>query len=1147
MDVHKRVLEAYRKKILTKEQLAEIQQFKAKNQNPQAILEMVFQRGFLTQAQWEELAPPERSNKIQVEILTSQESPQPIHPQVFHQCLEVFSGGATDVFSLENTLFANRYWVKALLGEGGMGSVYAVEDQKLKREVALKIIKLGHQSLDARKRFLKEARAIAKLEHPHIVRIYEVDEDPQPYFTMEYVHGETLSVWIQKKGGTLSSKESAQIAKILAQALAYIHEKNIFHLDIKPSNILRMDSGELKLMDFGLAQELDLDRSKMSRIAGTPSYISPEQILGIASQINARTDIYLLGGTLYEMMTGQPPFKGGSANHIYYQVLSRDPLRPKQIRSEIHPDLEAICLKALEKEQSRRYETALKFAEDLEHFLEHRPVSAVRPNRWSALKKWIWRNKWMSAVSLLIMVLLIFFLGYLQWQKYQILQNQYEFAFQRATITLKKTQHFSETTDLTQHLQSFFQALNAINEALHRKPFYRSAEEKKWEIAQSFLEFCLKTQNYDTAEYLLQEVQSLHFLSESAKKEFQKMVTLAKTRQLREHLQILEHWTDRLQGKTGAERIQPGDREEFIFEVAQMKEKEVLQRLLEFLEAGKIYFVKSQRTALQDSFYATIPQILGRLGNPQASKSLQTALMDTYEVVVKDSEKNKDSAYIQWMAAITNALCQLKHEDSALLIYTLRNHPQLNTLFASSLSLHTYQKLVTAIIQKSAQSAKEYHMRGTARMDCLDWEGAIADFTQAILLAPENADAYNNRGLAWMKKEQYLEALCDFTEAIQRNPKFLGAYNNRGLVQLKRQEWDSAIEDFSQVLTIQPSFVFGWNNRGLAKYNKQDFLGAVEDYTQAILLNPQFIEAYLNRSITYFVLKQYPKALEDCTKVLELSPKNNTSQGYYLASVYYQRGNTKRELQDWNGALQDFTTSLEIDPNYVKSYQGRAWIKEEQKDWNGAIRDYSEAIRLDPQASYYYNRAVSYSQLEQFPEALQDYTQAIQIQPKYMESYHNRGVIKFHQGDYHGAIQDLTSAIQIQSNHADCYKNRGSAKVCISDFSGALEDYNTAIRLNSQDAETYFNRGFLYQEMKNFSGAIADWEHGLTLQFYPKISQELVTLLMRQAKIQITQKDYANAIDSLIRAKKYLSPQDPRIPQIDQKCQELTQHLPKKE
>ncbi|MEK7487226.1 MAG: protein kinase [Planctomycetota bacterium] len=1075
MEVHKLVLEAYRRKFLSKEQLTEIQQFKSKNPSPEALSEMIFQRGFLSKEQWTQLQPTPRSTAIQV-IVDTQNTPQMLAPKELQECLELFSGGTNPHSSLLNTLFANRYQIKSLLGEGGMGTVYGVDDQKLQREVALKLIKFGHQTPEAQKRFFKEARAIAKMEHPNIIRIYEVDEDPQPYFTMEYVRGETLSSALQKKGAPFSSKESAQLTKKLAQALAYIHQKNIFHLDIKPSNVLLTESREPKLMDFGLAQETEHKLSKISRIAGTPSYISPEQVLGVASQINARTDIYLLGGTLYEMLTGKPPFSGTSANHIYYQVLSSEPIRPRQRSPQIHPDLEAICLKALEKEQLQRYASANELAQDLDHFLEHRPVIAVLPNRWIYLKKWIGRNKSISMLILCFLVLSFSLGGYFQWRHYQTLQKQYYSALQRATEALEKTQSFQETTDLTQQLQSLFRALNAVNEALQIKPFYRSAEEKKWQIAEQFLAICLKTQNYDTAEYIANEIQSLQFLSDLTKSELQKNVDLAKTQQLREHQQSLEIWVDRLQEKSGNTLIRAGDREEFIFEVSQMKEKEILQRLLSLLEEGKIYFLQSKRTVLQDYFFLDLVQVLGRLGNTQASEPLRKVLDISYQTLLKDSSKNKDINYIQWMSSLTKALCQLKDVDSAVLIQTIRHNPEMNTLFNSNLHLHlySYHKILSALIHRPAQSVKERHTRGVARLDYGDLEGAIADFSQEIQEIQEysnRADAYCNRGLAWMRKSEWAQANNDFTEAIRLQPKFFGAYNNRGLVRLETEDFQGAIADFSEVIVLDAHFSPGFNNRGLAKFKSQDFQGAIADYTQAILFNDHYLEAYLQRGISRFILKQYKEAIEDYTTALNLSPNN--------ANVYYNRGNVKDEFQDWEGAIQDYTIAIHLDSNQVKAYLNLAILKEKRNDWLGAIRDYTEAIRIKPQALFYYNRACCQFALGNLDEALNDTTEAIYLNPQYGEAYLNRGLLRRDKGD--------------------------------------------------------------------FAGMIADWEYGLSLQSNPEVANELVTLLLRQAKVQILKKEYESARDSLIRAQKYLSPDDPRRPSLEQKCQELTQQLLKKD
>jgi tetratricopeptide (TPR) repeat protein len=290
------------------------------------------------------------------------------------------------------------YELLAELGRGGMGVVYKARHKALKRTVALKMV-LGGQNERSLTRFQTEAEAVARLQHPNIVQIYEVGQsNGMPYFAMEFVEGCNLTA---KLAGTPQpAKECARLVATLARAMHYAHEHGIVHRDLKPGNILlggtppasggrqpasggRKSPGDStlgtpKITDFGLAKKLD-DASGPTRtgdVMGTPSYMAPEQAMGRLDHIGPATDVYALGAILYELLTARPPFKAETAMDTMFQVMYTDPVRPGRLRAKMPQDLETVCLKCLEKEAARRYPTALALAEDLDHFINDEPIQA---------------------------------------------------------------------------------------------------------------------------------------------------------------------------------------------------------------------------------------------------------------------------------------------------------------------------------------------------------------------------------------------------------------------------------------------------------------------------------------------------------------------------------------------------------------------------------------------------------------------------------------------------------------------------------------------------------------------------------------------------------------------------------------------------
>jgi serine/threonine-protein kinase len=298
-----------------------------------------------------------------------------------HQTLE-FQGGPPAVVAAPPVA---GYEILAELGRGGMGVVYKAWQKALKRTVALKMVLAGGYNERGRARFQTEAEAVARLQHPNIVQIYEVGEsDGLPFFCMEFVQGCNLTA--QLAGTPQPAKDCARLVAILARAMHYAHEHGIIHRDLKPGNILLAQGGSEpaagfgtpKITDFGLAKKLDdaAGPTRTGDVMGTPSYMAPEQAMGRLDHIGPATDVYALGAILYELLTARPPFKAETAMDTMFQVMYAEPVRPGQLRAKMPRDLETICLKCLEKETPRRYPTALALAEDLERFVKDEPIRA---------------------------------------------------------------------------------------------------------------------------------------------------------------------------------------------------------------------------------------------------------------------------------------------------------------------------------------------------------------------------------------------------------------------------------------------------------------------------------------------------------------------------------------------------------------------------------------------------------------------------------------------------------------------------------------------------------------------------------------------------------------------------------------------------
>jgi WD40 repeat protein len=297
------------------------------------------------------------------------------------------------------------YEILGELGRGGMGVVYKARQTRLNRVVALKMILAGGHAGEADlARFRTEAEAIARLQHPNIVQVFEVGEhNDLPYFSLEFCGGGSLE---RKLGGTpLSPREAAALVGTLARAMQAAHGQHVIHRDLKPANVLLAEDATPKITDFGLAKKLDeAGRTASGAIVGTPSYMAPEQAGDKTAPVGPASDVYALGAILYECLTGRPPFKAATALDTVLQVVGEEPVPPRRLVPKLPRDLETICLKCLEKVPGKRYGTAADLADDLQRWLNTQPIRARRIGPVGRAARWCRRNPLLAGVSVLAVV-----------------------------------------------------------------------------------------------------------------------------------------------------------------------------------------------------------------------------------------------------------------------------------------------------------------------------------------------------------------------------------------------------------------------------------------------------------------------------------------------------------------------------------------------------------------------------------------------------------------------------------------------------------------------------------------------------------------------------------------------------------------------
>jgi tetratricopeptide (TPR) repeat protein len=324
----------------------------------------------------------------------------------------------------ERPAVIGRYRILRLIGEGGMGAVYEAEQDHPRRTVALKIIKSGMASAELLRRFEQESQALGRLQHPGIAQIYEagtVDTGfgPQPYFAMEFIRGRSPREYAE--ANHLNARDRLQMLVKICDAVHHAHQRGLIHRDLKPGNILVDETGQPKILDFGVVRVTDSDaratlQTDMGQLVGTLAYMSPEQALADPLDIDTRSDVYSLGVILYELLSGRLPYTVSKKVHEAIQAIrEEDPARLSSTNRTFRGDIETIVAKALAKERERRYASAAEMAADIQHYLNDEPIVARPPSTSYQLQKFARRNKALVTGIAAVFVILLAAVTAITW------------------------------------------------------------------------------------------------------------------------------------------------------------------------------------------------------------------------------------------------------------------------------------------------------------------------------------------------------------------------------------------------------------------------------------------------------------------------------------------------------------------------------------------------------------------------------------------------------------------------------------------------------------------------------------------------------------------------------------------------------------
>ena len=352
------------------------------------------------------------------------------------------------------------------------------------------------------------------------------------------------------------------------------------------------------------------------------------------------------------------------------------------------------------------------------------------------------------------------------------------------------------------------------------------------------------------------------------------------------------------------------------------------------------------------------------------------------------------------------------------------------------------------IAKTTASTAGDYLAQAKASQSKRGREQTVIKLTTQALRLRSSIKGYFLRAYAKHDIKDYQGAIADYSKAIEINPQDVLAYNNRGNSRQKSNDYQGAFDDHNKAIAINPKFAPGYLNRGNTKQELKDFLGAITDYNKAIEINAQYVLAYSNRGNAKTELGDHQGGIADFNKAIEINPQ--------FADAYSNRGISKSDLGDKQGAISDYNKAIGIDPQHPVAYSNRGIAKRHLGDAQGAIVDYNKAITINAQdAPAYNNRGYAKHTLKDYQGAILDYNKAIKINPKFATAYNNRGWSKYLQGDFKNALEDANKALAITPNYGAALDTRGLAKHALGQDRSACKDLKRASFLGYQGASQY--------------------------------------------------------------------------------------------
>jgi serine/threonine protein kinase/lipoprotein NlpI len=981
------------------------------------------------------------------------------------------------------------YEVLEEVGRGGMGVVYKARQLKLNRLVALKMLLTGvHSGPEHLARFRAEAEAIARLEHPHIVHVYEVGEHKRkPFCALEFVGGGSLDKRLV--GEPLSPRQAAALAETLARAMEAAHRGGIIHRDLKPANVLLVGGPELplerclpKITDFGLAKQLDEDswKTRSGAIMGTPSYMAPEQAGGQADRTGPCTDVYALGAMLYEFLTGRPPFRAATMMDTLEQVRYQEPVPPSRLQPKVPRDLETICLKCLQKEPPKRYASAQGLADDLERFLQGQPILARPTGSMERLTKWAKRR---PAVAALIVVSALALLStgagvvaYMQ-SRTQLLEQQLadrdrlDGIRRGARALIDRAKELMRANSWEEANRQLSQAeVMATTEAAGLPDLAEEIRPLMAEVQTRLREENARRRQNDTELAKQQE-------RDKARRLYQQFLTHRDSALLHasmsvgddvaSHLRATEDSVRQALGLVGVQpvgvslpRIPPGldeadrsrlhqDCYELLLVLAEAVAQPRPGRPPEPAHAAAALRVLDHAARLipeTQAYHLRRARCYDLAGNKRAAEAAQRAADRLRPGLALDHYLVGEERYKQGdVEAASRAFQQALTLDP-------------DAFWARYLLAVCYVRLnraaeareaLTACCKDRPEFVWPYLMLGFVNGQLGELSAAEDAFTQAEKRAGADQDArcalYANRGLLRISEERVAEGLDDLRHAVAIRPRQYQVHLSLALIHEGRKEWATARLEFDRAIDSEPGIVSLYRARARFYVRRHDYQAALRDFATAIA-------------------KDTPNG----------APAD-------LARDHAWRGRILHRLQQYEQAVAAYDRALRFWPEYTDAYlwRGEAQLVLKRYQAAAASLDAYVARHRQPVAAAFRARALARTELGRYAAAVQDYSRALELEPVTAAAHVARGLADAGGPCTLFASADFAAALEVQRARAALHAARGWVYLAYQAPLLALPDFEAAVRMNPHGGDAYNGRGLARVKLGRHQPGAADADEAL--------------------------------------------------------------------